>query len=164
MTTAMASAVATPIAMIFATNDILVLRALDGLTPQQLWEAPTDRNNAMLWIAGHLVQTRAQLLGVLGESFDTGWGDRFNRGAVVGAADGYPPREQIERVMGDVSQRLQAKLAALSDVQLAQPPAAAIAGAKTIADQVALFAFHDSYHVGQMAFIRKALGFPALAG
>src|SRR5262245_10007657 len=66
MTTAMASAVATPLAAIFATNDELASRALDGLTPQQLWEAPTDRNNAMLWIAGHLVQTRAQLLGVLG--------------------------------------------------------------------------------------------------
>jgi uncharacterized damage-inducible protein DinB len=164
MTAATCSAVATPIAMIFATNDNLALRALEGLTPQEVWEAPTDRNNAMLWVAGHLVHTRAQLLGLLGESFDTGWGDRFNRGASVGDPKAYPARDEIERVMRDVSQRLQAKLAALSDAQLAQPSAVEIPGGKTVADQVAFFAFHDSYHVGQMAFIRKALGYPALAG
>src|SRR5262249_14282408 len=61
MTMAMCSAVAAPIATIFAANDDLALRALDGLTPQQMWEAPTNRDNAMLWLAGHLVQTRTQL-------------------------------------------------------------------------------------------------------
>jgi hypothetical protein len=80
MTTATCSAVATPIARIFAINDDLASRELDGLTHQQLWEAPTKRNNAMLWIAGHLVQTRAQLLRLLGEAFETGWGEEFNRG------------------------------------------------------------------------------------
>jgi hypothetical protein len=156
--------VATPIAKIFAINDDLALRALDGLTYQQLWEAPTQRNNPMLWVAGHVVQTRAQLLGLLGEPFDTGWGEQFNRGATIGNADRYPSREVIEGVMRDVSQRLHEKLAALDDAQLAQPPSMNLPGAKTVADQVALFAFHDSYHVGQMAYIRKALGYPALAG
>jgi uncharacterized damage-inducible protein DinB len=66
--------------------------------------------------------------------------------------------------MRDVSQRLQAKLAALDDAQLAQPPSMNLPGTKTVADQLALFAFHDSYHVGQMGYIRKALGYPALAG
>src|SRR5262245_15035480 len=128
MTAATCSAVATPIAMIFATNDDLALRALDGLTPQQLWQAPTDRNNAMLWVAGQLVHTRAQLLGLLGESFDTGWGDRFNRGASVGDPAGYPACADIERAMRDVSRRLHAKLAALTDAELAQPSAVAIPG------------------------------------
>jgi len=164
MTTATCSAVAAPIATIFAANDDLALRALDGLTSKQLWEAPTNRNNAMLWLAGHVVQTRSQLLGLLGEGFDTGWGDRFNHGASVGDPHDYPAGEEIERVMRRVSERLQARLAVLTDAQLAQPPATAIPGARSLADQVALFAFHDSYHVGQMAFIRKALGYPALVG
>jgi hypothetical protein len=52
MTTATRSVVATSIAIIFATNDDLALRALDGLTQQQLWQAPTQRNNAMLCTCG----------------------------------------------------------------------------------------------------------------
>jgi phage FluMu protein gp41 len=150
--------------MIFATNDDLALRALDGLTHEEFWEAPTTRNNPMLWVAGHLVQTRAQLLALLGEPFDTGWEALFNRGATIGDANGYPSRDEIERLMRDVSQRLQAKLAALDDEHLAQPPSLGAPGARTVADQVAGFAFDDSYHVGQMGYIRKALGYPALAG
>jgi DinB superfamily len=165
MTTVMCrSAVATPIAKIFALNDDLAARALDGLTKEQLWTPPTGRNNPMLWVVGHFVETRAQLLGLLGEPIDTGWGERFTRGATLGDVTRYPLREEVERIMSDVSRQLQAKLAVLDDQQLSRPPAVEMAGAATVADQVALFAFHDSYHVGQMAYIRKALGYPALAG
>ena len=45
MTTATTSAVAAPIVMIFAINDDLMYRVLDGLTPEELWRTPTDRNN-----------------------------------------------------------------------------------------------------------------------
>ena len=41
MTTATSTAVVAPLAMIFAVNDDLVSRALDGITPQELWHAPT---------------------------------------------------------------------------------------------------------------------------
>ena len=81
MTTATPSAVAAPIATIFAINDGFVLPAIAGLTHDELWKAPTDRNNGMLWIAGHVVQTRAMILQVLGEPVDTGWGKLFDRGA-----------------------------------------------------------------------------------
>ena len=81
MTTATTSTVAAPIATIFAINDSFVLPALEGLTHNELWTAPTDRNNAMLWIAGHVVHTRATILQLLGEPVDTGWGKLFDRGA-----------------------------------------------------------------------------------
>jgi hypothetical protein len=60
------------------------------LTSEQRWQAPTARNNSMLWIAGHLVHTRAELLAVLGAPFDTGWGQKFARGATVGEPAQYP--------------------------------------------------------------------------
>jgi hypothetical protein len=162
--TATCHAIAAPIAMIFAVNDDLVFRALDGLTHEELCETPTDHSNPMFWVAGHVVQTRAQLLQQLGESVETGWGDIFNRGAALGETARYPSRDEIERVMRDVGPRLQAKLATLDEHQLARPASVKLPGAKTMADQLAFFALHDSYHVGQMAYIRKALGYPALVG
>jgi len=164
MTTAVISTVATPLAKIFAINDDIVSRAIDGLTDEQLWTRPTELNNPMLWIVGHFVQTRTELLAFLGDAVDTGWGDRFIRGAVLGDHAQYPQRHEIQRVMGEVRERLHAKLATLDDDQLRQPPAIAVPGAHTLADGVAGFALHDCYHVGQMGYLRKALGFPALAG
>jgi uncharacterized damage-inducible protein DinB len=164
MTTATKSPVIAPIAMTFLFNDNLAFRALEGLTQEELWRAPTDRNNAMLWVAGHVVQTRATVLGQLGEPVDTGWGDLFERGAKVHDAKRYPERDEIERVMRDVASRIQRKLASLEDEYLAGPATMELPNATTMADQLAFFALHDSYHVGQMAYIRKSLGYPGIAG
>jgi hypothetical protein len=164
MTPATTSAAAAPVAMIFAINDDLVFRALEGLTHSELWRTPTDRNNPMLWVAGHVVQTRAVVLQLLGEPVETGWGDVFDRGATIGDADRYPSGDEIERVMREVSPRLHAKLASLDDESLGRPASMALPRAKTLADELAFFALHDTYHVGQMAYIRKGLGYPALVG
>jgi hypothetical protein len=151
-------------AKIFTINDDIVSRAIDGLTEQQLWARPTESNNPMLWILGHFVQTRTELLALLGEAVDTGWGDRFARGAALGYRAQYPQREEVQRVMNAVRVRLHAKLATLDDEQLRQPPAVAVPCADTLADAIAGFALHDCYHVGQIGYLRKALGFPALVG
>lgn len=47
---------------------------------------------------------------------------------------------------------------------LGRPGTAGLPFANTLADELAFFAMHDSYHVGQMAYIRKGLGQPGLAG
>jgi uncharacterized damage-inducible protein DinB len=167
MTIATTSAVAAPIATIFAINDGFVLPALKDLTNDELWKAPTDRNNAMLWIAGHVVQTRAMILQLLGEAVDTGWGKLFDRGApapAVGDTERYPSRDEIDKTMREITPRLHAKLASLDDRYLAEPARLQVPGTKTVADELAFFALHESYHVGQLSYVRKGLGYPGLAG
>jgi len=34
----------------------------------------------------------------------------------------------------------------------------------TVADQIAFLTMHDTYHVGQLAYVRKALGLPGVVG
>jgi hypothetical protein len=164
MTPGTTSTMAAPVAMIFSFNDDVAFRALEGLTPSQLWQRPTERNNPMVWVAGHLVQSRAMALRLLGEPVDTGWGHLFDRGAAIGEANRYPSRDEIERVMREVSPRLHARLASLDDASLARPASMGLPFAKTLADELAFFALHDSYTVGQMGYIRKALGYPGLVG
>ena len=119
----------------------------------------------MLWIFGHMVNTRAQLLKMLGESIDTGWGDVFDRGAGLHEAIRYPTRETIQAVSRAVNSRLYAKLAALTDGELAGPAARSPAPAvKTTTDLIAFLVMHDTYHVGQLAYVRKALGHAGVVG
>lgn len=161
------SAVAAPLATIFAINDDLLLRALNGLTQEQLWQAPTPRNNALLWITGHVVQTRAAVLRALGEPVDTGWGTLFDRGAPAATAadvSRYPSAADIDRVMREITPRLHAKLASLDDDALAAPATMKLPKTKTVADELGFFALHESYHVGQLSYVRKGLGYPGLAG
>jgi uncharacterized damage-inducible protein DinB len=164
MTTAATTTAAAPIAMIFAFNNYFVLQALEGLTQEELWRAPTSHNNSMLWVAGHVAQTRATVLQMLGEQMDTGWGNLFDRGAKLGDRKQYPSGSEIARVLREVNPRLKAALSALTDEQLNRPASLPIPGLKTFTDELSFFALHDSYHVGQLAYIRKSLGYPGLAG
>jgi uncharacterized damage-inducible protein DinB len=164
MTTTTATTAAAPIAMIFAFSDSLVLQALEGLTHEELWRPLTTSNNALLWVAGHIAQTRAVVLQMLGEQAEAGWGSLFDRGAKIGNPKEYPSGSEVARVMREISPRLHTALAALQDEQLSRPASLPIPGLKTLTDELAFFALHDAYHVGQLAYVRKGLGYPGLTG
>ncbi len=164
MTITTSSPAAAPITMIFAFNDEFVQQALEGLTEEELWRTPNKNNSPLLWVAGHVVQTRATVLQMLGENVDTGWGDVFDRGAKVRDGAKYPSGPEVARVMREISPRLLAALAAVGEEQLNRPASLPIPGINTVTDELAFFALHDAYHVGQLAYIRKGLGYPGLAG
>jgi hypothetical protein len=164
MTTPADSAPLAPLAMMLRINETLILRALDGLTDGQLWQRPTDHNNPMLWLAGHVVRSRARMLSVLGEPFDTGWGDAFARGSAVEASDRYAASAAILEMMTKVNPKLYARLESLQPADVAQPASGPVPLIKTVAELATFLTIHDSYHVGQMAYIRKSLGLPGIIG
>jgi uncharacterized protein YndB with AHSA1/START domain/uncharacterized damage-inducible protein DinB len=154
-----------PLALIFTMNDSLAIRAFDKITDEDVWRRPTDRTNPMQWILGHMVATRAQMLKTFGESVDTGWGDTFARGAGLGPTASYPTREAIQAVSRDVNSRLYARLGALTDADLARPaPLRPTPAIQTLGDLLSFFALHDTYHVGQLGYARKAIGHPGMVG
>jgi uncharacterized protein YndB with AHSA1/START domain len=154
-----------PVAFILAGNDSLADRAFIGVKPEDLWKRPTPQNNSLLWIYAHMAAVRARMLNVLGDDYDPGLGDAFGRGAQVQDSETYPSREKIIEASREVNARLFAKLTAVGDEELAReakgprPPSV-----QTVGEQLAFFALHDSYHVGQLAYVRKALGLPGLVG
>jgi uncharacterized damage-inducible protein DinB len=101
---------------------------------------------------------------MLGEQVDTGWGSLFDRGAKIGDPEDYPSGPEVARVMREISPRLHNALAALPDEQMDRHASLPIPGLKTLTDELAFFALHDAYHVGQLAHVRKGLGYPGLAG
>ena len=156
---------ASPVAYIFRLNSGLMTRAIDGLSDEQAWTRPSAQTNAMLWIIAHAVTVRASTLKLLGKTVDTGWGDIFGRGKTPSASDAYPPREEILRVHAAVAEALENAFAALTEADLARPATLPkLPAAQTLSDQLAFLALHDSYHVGQLGYIRKELGFNGMVG
>jgi uncharacterized protein YndB with AHSA1/START domain len=154
-----------PVAFILAGNDSLADRAFLGVAADDLWKRPTPNTNGMLWIYGHMAAVRARMLAALGEEFDPGLGDAFGRGAALQDTTSYPSREKIGDASREVNRRLFAKLATLTDADLAKPAQGPRPNSvQTVGEQIAFFALHDSYHVGQLAYVRKALGLPGVVG
>jgi uncharacterized damage-inducible protein DinB len=165
MTVANESRIAAPISFIFRTNEGLFHRSLEGLSAEQLWQKSSGNNTPMLWIAAHIVQTRTSILKIIRESFDTGWEKLFSRGATVQDSSIYPGVDEVVQKMKDVTAQLHGRLQAMDNDEISKPvEKARFAGAETLADEIAFLAFHESYHIGQMAFIRKSFGFTGLVG
>lgn len=154
-----------PVAFILAGNDGLADRTFIGVKPDDLWTRPTPHTNSMLWIYAHMAAVRARMLKVLGDDYDPGLGEAFGRGAQVQDASAYPSREKINEASREVNARLFAKLASVGDAELSRPAQGPRPpSAETVGEQLAFFALHDSYHVGQLAYVRKALGLPGVVG
>src|SRR5882672_3426293 len=92
-----------PSVAIYAVNNRLFDRALDGLSPKQLLTTASEASNPLLWIAGHLANTRFGLSAMLGRKLHRPWGDIFNRSAVRPLAEAYPDLAVIRTAWSEVS-------------------------------------------------------------
>jgi len=102
---------------------------------------------------------------ILDDPFDTAWTDLFTRGSALHEASRYPSRDEIDRAHRQIVDRLRARFDMLTEADLASPARGRqLPGARTVGDQLAFLAFHESYHIGQLAYVRKALGHSAIAG
>jgi hypothetical protein len=146
-------------------NNGLLSRSLEGVAEEDVWKRPAGASNPIGWIAGHVIESRAALLGALAMPFDTGWGAKFARGAMVDAAAGYPTRAELDAAWHGTHSAMRDAFATLTEAKLLEPwTGSPKPGVKNVSDLIAFFAFHESYHVGQLAYVRKLLGYPALAG
>ena len=146
-------------------NDGLIRQTLSDLPAEALWKQPGGQGNSIMWIVGHITQTRAGMLSLLGDRASTGWGELFRRGAQRQDPSAYPDPQAIKSVGIDLSKQLQAKLATITGEELAAPVTAVkLPNVNTVADALAFFAFHEAYHVGQLGYVKKALGYTAIAG
>ena len=154
-----------PIAYIFAANDGLIRQTLSDLPADALWKQPGGQGNSIMWIVGHITQTRAGMLSLLGERASTGWGELFRRGAQRQDPSAYPDPQAIKAAGVELSKQLHAKLAAITEPELAAPVTTVkLPNVNTVVDALAFFAFHEAYHVGQLGYVKKALGYISIAG
>ncbi len=139
------------------------LRALEGLDREALLTRPSPRSNPAMWVAGHLVQSRARLINILGGSRQLPWPELFRTGSTIVDANAYPDAAAIAAMWKELTAELMQRLEALGpDALAANAPPRIASPDGSLRGAVALLAFHEGYHVGQLGFIRKLLGHSSL--
>lgn len=152
-----------PSVALFGFNDRLFEKAVAGLSPEQLVRSASEGSNPILWIAGHVANTRFGLCAMLGRKLHRPWGDMFNRAATRPAADRYPELSVIRGAWTEVGAALMARFEELTDGELCAPaPMPFPIPDKSMRGAIAFLAYHEGYHFGQMAYVRKWLGLPGL--
>jgi uncharacterized damage-inducible protein DinB len=150
-------------ASMFKANTQLFEKATQGIPPDKWLTRPGDDSNHLLWVAGHVVVHRAMALKLLGGEWSAPWAKLFARGAKL--VEQYPEAGEIVRAWDDVSHKLSESLASVSAEALAKPsPKEAPSFGGTVGGQIAFLGFHETYHVGQMSYLRKWLGYGQVVG
>jgi uncharacterized damage-inducible protein DinB len=150
---------------LFRTSDQLFHRAVDGIKREDLLRRPHDGSNPLIWVAGHAMTARGSLAKIVGERVENQWSDLFARGAAVDSNDIYPEVTEIISLWDTVTEKLMSGLEQLSDDELAQPaPFPIPTGDNTKRGAIVFLNYHETYHIGQMAYLRKWLGYSQLVG
>lgn len=153
------------IGSMFKTNNSLFERATKDIPAEQWLTQPGTNSNPLAWIAGHLVVSRAFAVKLLGGEWSAPWAQLFARGAKQPQPHEYPAPAEIQRAWQEVSEKLAAALPRSSaealnkEVPKGQP---SLDG--TVAGTIGFMCLHETYHMGQLGFVRKSLGYGQTVG
>ena len=145
----------TTTAHIFERNQSMLAKAIAGFTAEQWIRRPQEGANSALWILGHIVWSRSRALHMIGYTWTKPWLSLFERGSKPLAASEYPSPEEVLDAWEDLCISFPAALEAAPETALAQPaqqPSPSFDG--TIGGMIGFLAMHESYHVGQVVYVR----------
>ena len=163
----MPDVVTTPVSLVaeqFKVTTNLYLKALGGVSREQLLRRPGERSNPLLWIAGHLALSRTRVANVLGGAREQPrWAELFATGSRVEDTTRFPDVAEIVALWRELADEIQQRLRALPPERLEEPVQVRVPSDDgTLRGALALIAFHEAYHVGQMGYVRKWLGLSPL--
>jgi len=119
----------------------------------------------MAWLVGHLIWARKSVLGRLGAEWTAPWLGLYARGAKLDPAAARPSPPELLSAWSEVSALLGEALEDASEEALSQPIKQGPPSADgKVSGVINFLAYHETYHVGQMAYLRCWLGHKGVMG
>ena len=144
-------------------NTRLFANCLDGVTDERAILRPNDRTNNLSFIACHLVDSRHFVARYLGLSENHPLDAVLRDAASIDDVGVLPSLEQIREAWRPISLALDACLLSLGEEELMAPsPQRFPVDDPTVFGAIGFLLQHESYHIGQLALLRKYLGYPAM--
>lgn len=154
-----------PLTEILRLNTKLFRNCLDGVTDEKAAMRPSASTNSAAYIATHVAESRFFLLGMLGAEQPSPLANYLKGARGIDDVKQFPPVAEIQRAWTTASRALRDRLdtitAAELDASIASPFPLPVSD-PTALGLLAFFVQHDSYHIGQLALLRKHAGLPAM--
>jgi hypothetical protein len=154
-----------PIVQLYGVNTRLYEQALDGIDRETSLRRLAPGANPILWIAGHLASSRFGIAGMIGREQPLPWPKVFHKGSSAEDPSSLPDLAVIRQGWREIAGVLLPRLAELNEADLAPlAPRSFPIEDKSIGGAITFLAYHEGYHLGQISYVRKALGLPGLVG
>lgn len=156
-----------PLLAAFRLNTRLFLNCLDGLSDELARSRPAAGCNSLAYIALHLHDARHYLAEYLGTTVADPFGPITAEARSIDDISVYPSLAEARTAWLEITEALERRFRELSDEELERPspPQAPDfpVDDKTTLGGVAFLLQHESYHLGQLALLRRILGLEAMS-
>jgi uncharacterized damage-inducible protein DinB len=150
----------------FRYNNNFAVNSVKDLSPEEWTKRPEGAANHVAWIVGHIIWARTAVLSRLGSNWSAPWLGLFARGEKVDEAAAYPSSDALLAAWEEVAAALASALENASDDLVGQPaakPGPPSADGK-MSGAIRFLSWHETYHVGQLSYVRCLLGHKNLMG
>ena len=153
-----------PLASTLELNTVLFLNCLDGISEEKATERVNGRGNSISFLAAHMIDARHFIATMLGLPLANPIGTALSNVQNIEDAPAIPSLSALTSEWVAVSSHLNHILEAPILVDLSQPaPHSFPISDSSILGGIAFLVQHDSFHLGQIAFLRRQLGFKAMS-
>ncbi len=141
---------------IFNLNTRLFMNALEGVTDEQAKERISGHNNPLNWLTTHTVWARFNTCALLGKPAKNPYEGMFENFKPFDPNHKYPTLAENKKEWNNATAILKEAMENVNDEFLAaQSPWPSPIGDNTNAGTAAFLAQHESYDIGQIAFLKK---------
>jgi uncharacterized damage-inducible protein DinB len=153
----------TPLAAIFRLNTELILNCLDDLPEDVAQRRLEGSLNSIAFLVAHLTETRHYVASLLGHPRSSPFSPAFANARSLETAGPIPPLAELRTYWEAIAAHLAVILERVDTAELATTGQALPGSDGTLLANLAFLAQHESYHLGQIAMLRRAHGFPAMS-
>jgi len=152
-----------PLHAIFELNTDLLLNSLDGLSDEEAHRRLAGGGNSIAFLTAHLTDTRHFLAQRLGHPLANPLSRYLAEASSIDDVVDWPSLDDQREWWRVAGRHLCGIVAARTGEELRRPNAHRFPmGDSSELGLIAFLAQHESYHVGQVAFLRRQLGRPAM--
>jgi uncharacterized damage-inducible protein DinB len=153
-----------PLAALFELNTDLLLNCLQDISDAEAQCCLAGGGNSIAFLAVHLADTRHFLVERLGSSLTNSLAGYLAGARSIADIREWPTLDEIRNAWLRVSAHLQGALDTLTETDLLEANVHRFPlGDDTRLGMIVFLAQHDSYHLGQVGFLRRQLGKPAMS-
>ena len=153
-----------PLADILRLNTKLFRNCLEGMTDEQASIRPSATTNSAIFVAAHVADSRFFLLNVLGVELANPLAAYVAQAKSIDDVKQFPALAEIQSAWTAAARALRDRLAAVTSPEWdAKCGPRFPAADQTMLGALAFLIQHDSYHLGQLALLRRHAGLPSMS-
>jgi uncharacterized damage-inducible protein DinB len=153
-----------PLADVLHLNTRLLRNSLDGVDDALARQRVVPGTNHLAFLTAHLADARHFLASTLGVPLENPLAAQLQYGKTLDEVGELPPLAELVAAWDRVSAHLADKAPGIGASRLdADSGLRFPVQDRTVLGAVAFLVQHDSYHIGQMAFLRRQLGLQAMS-